>query len=264
MEDIALTSKGQNYLFSSINTYIENDSTLRKNYVIVGDRIKERCISGMFISAETAESIAHSHRSPLTLYIGQGLSDEQLIHLYSLSQAKQTLIDLVPKQRPQRASLRETHKHENCNVAISKVIDNGNGTYSSALMIDDTNAELSDHLTGQHISGMMIVEAARQMSIATAEQFYINPLTRKKVNFLTNRMHVTYHDLMLPVQTEILCIPVAVKRSGPVNFRFTVNIQFRQQSKILATLEFDTSVIDARYFHLKEMQLLHRYISLLG
>ncbi len=264
MERIALASKDLTYLFSSINTSIENDSTLRKHYVIVGNRIKEQCKSDMFISAATAESIAHSHRSPLTLYIGQGLNDEQLTHLYSSSQLKQIHVDLVPEQRPQRASLRETHKHENYNVAISKVIDNGNGTYSSALMIDDINAELSDHLTGQHISGMMIVEAARQMSIATAEKFYVNPLARKKVNFLTNRMNVTYHDLILPVQTEVLCIPVILKRSGPINFRFTVNIHFRQRKKILATLEFDTSVIDARYFHLKEMQLLHRCINLLS
>lgn len=260
MEGTALVSQSLAYPFSCI----DNDSTLRKHYVIVGDRVKDQCCCDMFISSETAESIAHSHCSPLTLYIGQGLNDKQLIQLYDSSQVKQEHVDLVPKQRPQRASLRETHKHENCNVAISKVIDNGNGTYSSALMIDDANAEVSDHLTGQHISGMMIVEAARQMSIATAEKFYINPLARKKVNLLTNRMSVTYHDLMLPIQTEILCIPIMVKRSGPINFRFTINIHFRQQSNILATLEFDTSVIDTRYFHLKELQLLRDHINLLG
>lgn len=259
MEESALVSQDVIHSFSRV----DNNSMLRKHYVIVGDRIKEQCSCEMFISAATAESITHSHSSPLTLHVGQGLSDKQLIQLYDSSQMKQSHVDLVPKQRSLRASLRETHKHEKCNVAISKINDNGNGTYSSTLMIDDTNAEVSDHLTGQHISGMMIVEAARQMSIATAEQFYVNPLARKKVNFLTNRMSVTFHDLMLPIKTEILCIPIMVKRSGPINFRFTINIHLRQQSNILATLEFDTSVIDARYFHLKELQLLHRHINLL-
>ncbi|MCE5991372.1 AfsA-related hotdog domain-containing protein [Pseudomonas sp. 5FOS] len=238
----------------------DNKTANNKHYIVVGNRIKNHCNNDLFISADAAHALASSGQAALTLHIGQGVSDDQLSNLYALNKPQ---VSLVPEQLSVRACRSTTHKHERHNIAISKVVDNGNGTFSAALMIDEANAELSDHLTGQHISGMMIVEAARQLSIATAEQFYIAPAARGKANFITNSIRVDYNDFLLPVPTEILCIPVTLKRSGPINFRFTVAMQFRQQGRALATVEFDTSVIDSRYFYLKENQLLHRYITMM-
>ncbi|WP_194791930.1 AfsA-related hotdog domain-containing protein [Pseudomonas sp. UFMG81] len=260
MEALAHALPASSCPFSTGTVERDNTAANKKHYVVVGDRIKGQCTSDLFISADTAHALARSEQSPITFHIGQGVSDDKLSHLYSLNQAQ---VSLVPEQRQPRACGHTTHKHEPRNIAISKVVDNGNGTYTAALMIDEANAELSDHLTGQHISGMMIVEAARQLSIATAEQFYIAPAARGKANFITHSMRVDYNDFLLPVPTQILCIPVTLKRSGPINFRFTVLMQFRQQGQTLASVEFDTSVIDSRYFYLKESQLLHRYITLM-
>lgn len=246
--------------FAAASIEADNKNSKNKHYVVVGDRIKKQCNSDLFISAGTAKALASSGDSALTFHIGQGVSDDQLKNLYNI---KESQVSFIPEKLNARACAKTTHKNEKHNIAISKVVDNGDGTFSAALMIDEANAELSDHLTGQHISGMMIVEAARQLSIATAEQFYITPAVRGKANFITNSINVGYKDFMLPVPTEILCVPVMLKRSGPINFRFTVAMQFRQQKRVLATVEFDTSVIDSRYFYLKESQLLHRYITMM-
>lgn len=234
------------------------ESATLDHYIVVGDRIIKECSNERFISAAKAKDLAQRSTSPLKLHIGQGVNDQDLKQLYALEQGR---VSIEPKRFVARACSATTHKHIASNIAISRAWDNGNGTYSSALMIDEENSQLSDHLTGQHISGMMIVEAARQMSIATAEQFYMDSRLSRKVNFISHSISVEFKDFLLPVPTEILCIPVSLKRSGRQNFRFSVVLQFRQQGQSLADIKIDTSVIDSRYFYLKENQLVHRYIT---
>ncbi|MFF7709369.1 AfsA-related hotdog domain-containing protein [Pseudomonas sp. NPDC007930] len=226
--------------------------------VVVGDRIKQQCPQAAFVNLAGAQALAAA--GPATLHIGQGIDDAGLAGLYQLASEQ---ITLVPAQPRQRAGRQATHQHHARNIVISKLVDNGNGSYASWLMIDERHGQLSDHLTGMHVPGMLIIEAARQLAIAAAEQCWLAPAARGKVNFLSHNIQVNFEQLLLPLATEIICVPLALKRSGPVNFRYSTSLHFRQHGSTLARVEIDTSVVDSRFFHLKEDQLLHRSITLL-
>ncbi len=266
MEELSVSNSVSSCPFSGFPSLNAQQQESPRHYIVVGDRIKSQCSDNMFISVTAAEQMVTrlDRHEKLTLHVGQGITDEQLNTLYGFKAALSPTLNILPVDRRPRASSTATHKLKNHNIAISAPCENGNGTYSASLMIDDANAELSDHLTGQHVSGMMVIEAARQMTIAVAEDYYVTPAAKGKVNFVTNKMDVTYMDFLLPIHTEILCIPIELRRSGASNFRFSCRLEFKQQGQCLVVLGFELSVIDSRYFQLKEAQLLHQFVKRLA
>lgn len=263
MEELSVSNSVSSCPFSGLSSLSTPPQESPRHYIVVGDRIKSQCSDSLFISVTAAEKMVTqlNRDKPLTLHVGQGITDEQLNTLYGFKAALSPRLNILPEDRRLRATSTATHKLKNHNIAISAPGENGNGTYSASLMIDDANAELSDHLTGQHVSGMMVIEAARQMTIAVAEAYYVTPQAKGKVNFVTNKMDVTYMDFLLPVHTEILCIPLELRRSGAANFRFNCRLEFKQLGQCQVALGFELSVIDSRYFQLKEAQLLHQFVK---
>ncbi|MEO6677694.1 MAG: AfsA-related hotdog domain-containing protein [Pseudomonas sp.] len=266
MEELSVSNSASACPFSGLSSLNINKQEAPKHYIVVGDRIKSQCSDTIFISVTAAAEMVTrlDNEEKLILHVGQGITDDQLNTLYGFKAAESQTLHILPEHRHPRASSTATHKLKSHNIAISAPGENGNGTYSASLMIDDANAELSDHLTGQHVSGMMVIEAARQMTIAVAEAYYVTPSAKGKVNFVTNKMDVTYTDFLLPIHTEILCVPIELRRSGASNFRFSCRLEFKQQGQCLASLGFELSVIDSRYFQLKEAQLLHQFVKRLA
>lgn len=66
-----------------------------------------------------------------------------------------------------------THKWDERNILIGQTekIDHELGTYALPLVIDENCELMRDHQTGQHIQGMLLVEACRQAFIAVTEEF---------------------------------------------------------------------------------------------
>lgn len=54
------------------------------------------------------------------------------------------------------------HKYKPENVCIDEPREVGEGRFTSCLVLDDRCAEISDHTTGQHIQGAVLIEASRQ------------------------------------------------------------------------------------------------------
>ncbi|MBY8947274.1 MULTISPECIES: AfsA-related hotdog domain-containing protein [unclassified Pseudomonas] len=263
MEELSVSNSVSSCPFAGLSSLSAQPQEPPRHYIVVGDRIKSQCSDNMFISVTAAEEMVTrlDRDESLTLHVGQGVTDEQLNTLYGFKKVLSPALNILPEDRRTRASSTVTHKLKSHNIAISAPGENGNGTYSASLMIDDANAELSDHLTGQHVSGMMVIEAARQMTIAVAEAYYVAPQAKGKVNFVTHKMDVNYRDFLLPVHTEILCIPLELRRSGASNFRFGCRLEFKQQGQCQVELGFELSVIDSRYFQLKEAQLIHQFVK---
>ena len=67
------------------------------------------------------------------------------------------------------ASQSLVHKKLDFNVLVSAPIQIGADEFSFALLIDERCAEISDHVTGQHVPGMLVLEAARQAMTVSLE-----------------------------------------------------------------------------------------------
>jgi hypothetical protein len=147
-----------------------------------------------------------------------------------------------------------THKYKLENIMISDPEQYSDSGFTSMLMLDDNCAEMSDHVTGQHLQGMVLIEAARQMTLAVTEKFYINPENRGKMSFVTDSLSTEFKSYLFPLEVELL-YSVNKVRGFEENKRFDTTIQFIQNGKVCTEVKYGFSVFKPEFVDQKEQQL---------
>ncbi|WP_020408466.1 AfsA-related hotdog domain-containing protein [Hahella ganghwensis] len=108
------------------------------------------------------------------------------------------------QSRPLASSL-ATHKHKSHNILISAPQKVSDVLYRSNVLIDGNCAEISDHSTGLHVQGMVIMEAARQMVTAVTEDHIFPAESRGSYFFVLNQMDANFHRFAFPFAMHIDC-----------------------------------------------------------
>lgn len=99
----------------------------------------------------------------------------------------------------------KVHKHHKKNATISKPVPRGHNSYESILLVDNASAEISDHITGQHMSGMVLLEAARQMMLAVIENVLAPKDAEEKYYVILNGMNIDFAHFAFPLELRIYC-----------------------------------------------------------
>lgn len=116
------------------------------------------------------------------------------------------------------------HKRKAENVCIEELSAVGDGRFSSRLMLDDRCADMSDHATGQHIQGTVLIEASRQMMMAGVEMHSFQQTDRGNYQYTLNDYSVTFRQFVFPLQVDIdLCIlKHDIDKRGVMSLELTV------------------------------------------
>jgi hypothetical protein len=231
--------------------------------IVVGDRVKQQFPQTQMIAISEVDEIIDGwveRSGTLTLHVGQGITYSHLERLYEAAK-KNGNVKMVPPEISVKATRSLTHKHVPSNIVITPPLSRGDGTYVAQLIFDDDCADVSDHLTGQHIPGMLVAESARQMMIAVTEKFFVAEQVRSGVRFITDRMEIDYLAFLLPVPVEILYIPLSVRRAGENNLKLSCEIDFRQAGKSCVRACFNYSVINRHYLDSKEKELVDQMLK---
>jgi hypothetical protein len=183
-----------------------------------------------------------------TLVIGQGVASEQLVDLrHALGQPANAGIALDVDERQFAIDPRITHKHKEHNVlvSVSECVE-AEKVYESLLRIDDRCAEMSDHVTGQHVQGTVLMEAARQMFIAVTEQHFTGSRTAGNY-FVINTFEVTFLSFAFPLRTSVR-YTIVEHRSDPrgTDF-FEALVAFQQNDKMVATVKVSFTVYPQQF-----------------
>jgi hypothetical protein len=241
----------------------------KKNRIcIVGDRFESFAhASGAMTLTEFKSWIQSSPVGDFNLIIGQGLSRLEKLELKALIVQDQSELAchftlnqlLLPTTRDL------THKHLDENIAISEpkqILSNpaDDPVYEAWLTIDDACDEMHDHVTGEHIQGSLIAEAARQMVIAVAEKYYrVTPLA--KVSFVTHSVSLNYSDYLFPTPVMISLQMLSLRKGLGGNFRATFKIEFIQDEAVRAICEFQFSVLESKVLNAQEKSLAARAVA---
>lgn len=138
--------------------------------------------------------------------IGQGINSDLV------EQLKQDVRDydygssvhfVTPSKRKLNSLI--VHKSREENVAISLPEKSGKNQYSASLTVDECCDEMRDHVTGQHVQGTLLIEAARQMMMASVELDTFSPENRGAYSYILNRLEVSYFRYLFPVDATIKC-----------------------------------------------------------
>ncbi|WP_086930421.1 AfsA-related hotdog domain-containing protein [Agarilytica rhodophyticola] len=137
-----------------------------------------------------------------TIIIGQGVSFEKVKNI------KRCLSNLNPKHSfliLENSSLKveknRVHKKFDRNVFISNLIRVNKNSFTAHLAVDDGCDEMSDHQSGAHVQGMLLVEAARQMCMACTD-FIVDKAT-ERMGFVLKNQRVTFKNFVFPVDVSI-------------------------------------------------------------
>lgn len=235
---------------------------------LVGDRIKAQLPDPGLLSISELEVLIDTARvrgapaSTLCLRIGQGASAERLrearqrVDSYGLAE----WIQIPSGDESERAPGVFTHKRQVHNIIISEPQQRTSVDYVATLLVDESCAEMSDHLSGKHVQGMVLIEAARQMVLAVGEKFFISTSQRGQRSFVTHRMEAQFDDFILPLAVEIRCHIDSLRRGSDSNFKATATISFHQAGARPATVRFMFSVLDKKFLEAQETRLVERQI----
>ncbi len=228
-----------------------NNSTLTENRImyIVGANIKQQLdtVIPNVINYEEALNLINNYDKThhIEFKIGQGLSKWQLSSLLLIAKNHEYGTKIFPYNymtNPQICN-KTVHKLKlkNTMISLPKKIDEDN--YKSALFIDDECAEMSDHMTGCHIQGMVLIEAARQMINAVSDQYYV----KNGINFfILNELNAKFHQYIFPLDVELNYSVINIKHGLNGNFTAEAQVVFLQNNNIGATVFFKFQAMDSK------------------
>lgn len=111
---------------------------------------------------------------------------------------------------------------------------------------------MGDHQTGQHVQGMIVIEAFRQSFLAVTESFF--PLESKSTYFVINVMNTTFMSFLFPLPAHVNYRILEARRSGK-RARYRVVMSAVQNDIPCATAEVCFTVYPASSITPKEAEL---------
>ncbi|WP_041834375.1 AfsA-related hotdog domain-containing protein [Actinoplanes sp. N902-109] len=200
-------------------------STEHQPMIAVGDRFENFLANPGTVAASRVFDPAAGPDAGTPVVAGQGLSAEQLATL-----AGRTPADMPP---PVPANAALTHKHQSRNVMIGVPADAGDGTYVAELILDERNEVIEDHLTGQHIPAVALIEAARQTWTAVTERFLRQDAAA--LRFVVTDIAASFQQLVFPLPTTlhyelIECVP------GRMQQTYRCRVRVRQNGRTAAEI----------------------------
>lgn len=234
----------------------------KRNIFVIGDKLKNLSILPDVYTISNLKNLIKSNDywkngHEYIIHFGQGLSEvnvKEIMNLVKCSGMSDRII-FKDSEFNRKSSSHLTHKCLSKNIMISDPLRVDDKTYHCDLMLEDDCDEMNDHVTGVHIQGSVIMEAARQMVLAVSEKYYISPNCKRKLNFVTHKIDTHFHQYIFPIPVIIKYEISEMKMSRNNNFSSSVHISFIQNDMVTAEIFFKFSVLDAEYLNEKEISL---------
>ncbi|ABD82741.1 AfsA-related hotdog domain-containing protein [Saccharophagus degradans] len=183
-------------------------------YVIVGDDYaKFSQQPNVFTVSELYKEMVDDKTWPgenASFIFGQGIgyTDREFIE----TSLKNRSVDKVYSFSPV-ATLADTHKHAEENVLITEPRRLGKLNYAFDLSLTDKIDRLSDHVTGQHVGAMLLMEAARQATIAVLEYEYCRN-SSESFGLVLDRFDSRFDGYLFPLPASLNTVIKELKVSA--------------------------------------------------
>lgn len=214
---------------------------------VVGNKFQELSNAQSILTFdELVTRVREGQLEPAAISLEQGISESQVDVLRDLVAQSNHAGQISLRSyfdSHQRCDGALTHKTKRSNTLISDPHETGEDTYASVLLIDDDCADLSDHVTGKHVQFMVLLEAARQMGNAVTQKFHS---TAAKM-YLAENINVDFKAFAYPfrVDLEYRVLERNLRTTG--DGKMAVQIDFRQQGRLIAQLTLTFTVLDRKF-----------------
>jgi hypothetical protein len=208
---------------------------------VVGDRFRgfvhhDRVTTVSELCTAVAAGTYDELQGTLLLHRGQGISpfDREYVEATIARRGLQSRMRFAGTE-PIVASREVTHKHRPENVLLAHVRRAGERTFQADLRVHAHNDLLLDHQTGEHIQGLIVVEAARQMFMAAFEVGYRHRWPRHNPYVVWNSVELAFESFLFPLPAELVCQLTEVDIKSPESLRFEMSVELRQLRRRVAS-----------------------------
>jgi A-factor biosynthesis hotdog domain len=238
---------------------------------IVGNKFKDFCGNDGVITVNEFGDMARSGSfdclpSGSRLVVGQGVREAELQAICDLARHALAVrgIDIrATMRRSVRASRLQTHKHRIQNSIISHPNRIDEHCFEAELLLDERSELMADHQTGQHIQGMILIEAARQMFLAVTEEYFIGQTVHDRYYFVINSIEVKFARFVFPLSAALRYEILSKDIANPKRMCFDTLISVMQGGVCATQISFNFTAFHATKIEAKERQqaqaLLHLY-----
>jgi hypothetical protein len=190
---------------------------------------------------------------PVRIEAGQGVTTTEW-QAVRKEVARHAMLDRIDLQViPQAlAGQNEVHKRRSENTLIADLRQAGVGFYLATLRLHNDNELLIDHQTGQHVQGIVAIEAARQMFLAVSERFYASRYPDRNYYYVIDAMQIQFENFLFPVSTTIEFQVQSAEVADPGRLSFTAEICLVQAERRASRTNVTYSAFEAESLTVKE------------
>ncbi|TRL36485.1 AfsA-related hotdog domain-containing protein [Methylosinus sporium] len=230
-------------------------------YFVVGDRFREFADGKDVLTVNQLEALTRLPKTLVgarkVLMLGQGVRQDDVLAILRnceddpTQSAKFEIADL--RRVTDRADETLSHKRVSHNTLIGAPSRLSADRFKLPLNIDERCELMGDHQTGQHIQGMIVVEAFRQSFLAVTEAFF--PLGNEgKTYFVINAMKTEFKNFLFPLPADII-YQIDDKDVNERRARHHVTITVIQNMTECASAEISFTVYPADVIATKEAEM---------
>lgn len=163
---------------------------------------------------------------------------------------------LRPRQCMPRAVRRLAHKSKSENICVSFPRRLSEDEFEIDLHFSGQNEFFLDHMTGFHIQGMALSEAARQAFLAVTEEFYLRG-KNEKYYFVIKHQNISYESFVFPFGAKLKYrIRQHSEKSG--RHSFVVDIDLLQADEVCCRVDIAFTVFEAEKISARELALIEQ------
>lgn len=230
-----------------------------KRIFVIGDTFAGTASQVEYIMTETdALDFVRSERRPETkivFLVQQGVDYRSLASAVQTRNAEQNadLFALEASHCGARATRRLAHKARSENILIStpRVLDEKH--YEMDLCFSSQNEFFLDHMTGMHIQGMALIEAARQAFLAVTEAHFLRE-DGKDYYFVIKSMDTSFQNFVFPFDATLKYDVTDVRRKG-TRLGVDAVITIMQGGEVCTTIKVAFTAFEAEKIAIREREL---------
>lgn len=232
-------------------------SAIARPLLIVGDRFfgfsgQEGVLTVSQFIDELGLGVYSLDDRPIVIQAGQGVTsaERQSIHDHARLFGLAERLDFRYHE-PALAARNEAHKHDSCNTLIADLQRLDVDLFAANLRVHNDNELLIDHQTGEHVQGMVAIEAARQMFLAVSERYHASRYSERNYYYVIESMNTAFENFLFPLDATIEFRTVKAELDEPSRLSFAAEISILQAGRRSSLTEvaytaFESHVIEAK------------------
>ncbi|MFF2085189.1 AfsA-related hotdog domain-containing protein [Nocardia sp. NPDC058176] len=223
--------------------------TIATTFVVVADRFlgiskddRVHTVSGLVALLRSGRF--HAADAELAVHLGQGITRHDLDYLEHVAaiHAPQARLRVVG-EIAEPARRHHVHKYQDSNVLLAGLVREDENLFRADLRLDGDNELLLDHQTGEHVQGIVVIEAVRQLFLAAFELEYGVRRPQEHFYIVWNNVDLKFGSFLFPLPATLHAQLTPVSVDDPGKLQFLIETEVRQFGKPVASSRIEFAAL---------------------